>query len=73
MRAHTLPHPQPHRALYALRYTPHRVDGHHLDDIIFEPRSDGRQQVAVKVAETDEAQPLVWVRADLLNLQRVAL
>ena len=57
----------PHRYSRAL----HTTQGHHLLDNSRAPVSDGRQQLAVKAAETvAEGLPLDWVRVDL---QRVAL
>jgi len=49
----------------------HATQGHHLGDSTrARPISDGRQQLAVKAAETVEELPLDWVRVDL---QRFAL
>ena len=50
------------------RYAPATTQGHHLDST--RVRSDGRQKLAVKLAESLEELPLVWVRVDL---QGVAL
>ena len=47
----------------------HTTQSHHVLKTRL-PVSDGRQQLAVKAAETVEDVPLVWVRVDL---QRLAL
>ena len=55
-----------------LRYTRalHTTQGHNRPDKVRLPVSDGRQQLAVKAAETVEELTLDWVRVDL---QGVAL
>ena len=55
-----------------LRYTRalHTTQGHNRPDKARVPVSDGRQQLAVKAAESVEELTLAWVRVDL---QRLAL